>query len=245
MSIAGKCALITGGAAGIGSAIADLFAERGARVVVADLDETGAQAKAKALGDQHVSVRLDVADPESVESAVAEALERVGAIDILVNSAGIVILAPAEELSPEAFKKTIDVNLTGTYLVARAVGRHMLERRTGRIVNIASQAASVALPDHVAYCASKWGILGVTKCLASEWAGRGVNVNSVSPTVVLTELGKKAWAGPKGEAHKAQIPTGRFAYPEEIAAAALFLVSDAAQMINGVDLLVDGGYTIR
>jgi D-threitol dehydrogenase (NAD+) len=245
MTLEGKSALITGGAAGIGSAVAQLFADRGATVVVADLDETGARARADALGSQHRAVGLDVSDPESVESAVAEALRLVGSIEILVNSAGIAILAPAEDLSPEAFKKTIDINLTGSYLVARAVGRHMLERGTGRIVNIASQAASVALPDHVAYCASKWGVLGLTKCLASEWAGRGVNANSISPTVVLTELGKKAWAGPKGDAHKAQIPTGRFAFPEEIAAAALFLVSDAAQMINGADLLVDGGFTIR
>ena len=121
------------GAAGIGSAIADLFAARGAIVVVADLDETGASAKAEALGDQHRFVGLDVSDPESVEWAVAEALKMVGDIHILVNSAGIAILAPAEDLSPQAFKKTIEINLTGSYLVARAVGRHMLERGSGAL----------------------------------------------------------------------------------------------------------------
>jgi len=121
----------------------------------------------------------------------------------------------------------------------------MLKVGKGKIINLASQAASVALTDHVAYCASKFGVLGVTKVLASEWGGRGINVNSVSPTVVLTELGKKAWAGEKGDAHKAQIPVGRFAEPEEVAAAVIFLASDGADMVNGADLVVDGGFTIR
>jgi len=112
-------------------------------------------------------------------------------------------------------------------------------------VNVASQAATVALDQHVAYCASKFGVVGLSKVLASEWAGRGVNVNTVSPTVVLTDLGRKVWEGPKGDALKALIPTGRFALPEEIAATILFLVSDSADMVNGADFLVDGGYTIR
>jgi NAD(P)-dependent dehydrogenase (short-subunit alcohol dehydrogenase family) len=103
----------------------------------------------------------------------------------------------------------------------------------------------VALPGHVAYCASKAGLIGLTKVLALEWAGRGVTVNTISPTVVLTPLGRKAWDNPDGEALKAQIPTGRFALPEEIAAAAVYLASDAARMVNGADLVVDGGYTIH
>ena len=164
---------------------------------------------------------------------------------MLVNSAGVAILAPAEDLEVSAFDTTINVNLKGTFLVCQAVGRHMLAQGRGKIINLASQAASVALDQHVAYCASKFGVVGLSKVLASEWAGRGLTVNTVSPTVVLTELGRKAWEGPKGEALKAQIPTGRFALPEEIAATVLFLASDSADMVNGADILVDGGYTIR
>ena len=169
-----------------------------------------------------------------------------GGLDILVNSAGIVALAPAEEIGDDAWQRTIDVNLTGTFLMARAVGRRMIAaRRGGRIVNLASQAGSVAIEGHVAYCASKFGVIGVTRTLALEWGRHGITVNSISPTVVLTDLGRQAWAGPKGEAMKAQIPTGRFAEPEEIAAAAVFLASGEAAMVNGADLLVDGGYTVR
>ena len=108
-----------------------------------------------------------------------------------------------------------------------------------------SQAATVALDQHVAYCASKFGVVGVSKVLAAEWGRDGVRVNTISPTVVLTELGRKAWEGPRGDALKQQIPTGRFALPDEVAAAAVYLASDAAAMVNGADLLIDGGYTIR
>jgi NAD(P)-dependent dehydrogenase (short-subunit alcohol dehydrogenase family) len=121
----------------------------------------------------------------------------------------------------------------------------MLEAGRGKIINIASQAATVALKYHVAYCASKAGMLGLTRVLAYEWAGRGVTVNAISPTVVMTELGRRAWEGPKGDAMKATIPVGRFAEPEEIAATALFLASEASNMINGANILVDGGYTIQ
>jgi NAD(P)-dependent dehydrogenase (short-subunit alcohol dehydrogenase family) len=162
-----------------------------------------------------------------------------------VNSAGIVALAPAESLSDKDWSRTLDVNLTGTFFVSRAVGNIMLGQGKGKIINMASQAATIALDQHAAYCASKFAVVGLTKVLASEWAGRGVTANTISPTVVLTELGKAAWDNPKGDQLKKLIPTGRFAEPEEIAATAVFLASSASDMINGADLLVDGGYTIR
>ena len=187
----------------------------------------------------------DVSDPDSVAAAADAVLGAFGRVDVLVNSAGVVILAPAEELSVSAWDTTLAVNLKGTFLMSQAIGRHMLGAGRGKIINLASQAATVALDEHVAYCASKFGVVGLSKVLASEWAGRGVTVNTISPTVVLTDLGRKAWAGPKGDAMRELIPTGRFAYPEEIAATALFLASHAADMINGADIVVDGGYTIR
>lgn len=241
----GRVAVVTGGASGIGAAVATTFVAKGATVAVVDLDEGAAQATATSLGGASRGFGCDVSDPASVTAAIDAIHTAYGRIDVLVNSAGIVILGPAEDLSPEAFAKTLAVNVTGTFLVSQAAGRHMLAAGRGKIVNLASQAGSVALDEHAAYCASKFAVIGLTKVLASEWGGRGVTVNTVSPTVVLTDLGRKAWAGPKGDAHKAQIPTGRFALPEEIAAAVLFLCSNASDMINGADLLVDGGYTIR
>lgn len=241
----GKVALVTGGATGIGAAIAAALAGKGARIAVVDLNESGAAEAARALPTESRGFRCDVADPDSVRGAVDAVLEAFGRTDILVNSAGIVQLAPAEELSLKAWDATIDVNLKGTFLMCQAVGASMLESGGGVIVNMASQAATVALDQHVAYCASKFGVVGMTKVLAAEWGPRGVRVNTISPTVVLTELGRKAWDGPHGDALKKLIPTGRFAYPDEIAAAAIYLASDAAGMVNGADLLIDGGYTIK
>ena len=151
----------------------------------------------------------------------------------------------AEDLTVDKWDLTMAVNLRGAFLVTQQVGRIMLAQGRGAVISLASQAATVALPGHVAYCASKFGLVGLTKVLALEWAGRGVRANTISPTVVMTPLAKELWDNPEGEALKAQIPTGRFALPEEIAAVAVFLASDAAKMIHGADLLVDGGYTIR
>ena len=245
-SLAGRTAIVTGAASGIGAAIAEAFAAAGARVALLDMNEEAAAARARVLEGGAQAYACNVTDAASIEAAVSAVTKAFGGIDILVNSAGIVDLAPAEELSSAAWTRTIDVNLTGSFLMAQAVGRAMIEAgKGGRIVNLASQAGSVAIEGHVAYCASKFAIIGVTKTLALEWGGHGITVNSISPTVVMTELGKKAWEGPKGEAMKAQIPVGRFAEPEEIAASAVFLASGAAAMINGADLVVDGGYTVK
>lgn len=240
-SLQGKIAIVTGGASGIGRAIVDAFTVKGATAVIADRT---VEASAGDVGTP-LTVACDVTDPASVDRAVTTVERRYGRIDVLVNSAGVALLAPAEELSLSQWDLTMSVNLTGAFLMSQRVGKVMLDQGGGAIISLASQAASVALPGHVAYCASKAGLLGLTKVLALEWAGRGVTVNTISPTVVLTALGRKAWDNPEGEALKAQIPAGRFALPEEIAAAAVYLASDAARMVNGADLVVDGGYTIH
>ncbi|WIB25637.1 GolD/DthD family dehydrogenase [Curtobacterium sp. MCSS17_015] len=242
----GRVAVVTGAASGIGNAVAHALADRGARVAVLDVRADASTAAADALaGSGHLGTACDVTDQDSVERAVAEVVDATGRIDVLVNCAGIVALAPAEELGADAWARTLAVNLTGTHRVTQAVGRHMLAAGHGRVVTIASQAAHVGIDGHAAYCASKAGVLGLTRVLALEWGRRGVTVNTVSPTVVLTALGRSAWANEAGLRHQDEIPTGRFATPDEIAAAVLFLAGESAAMVNGADLRVDGGFTIR
>jgi len=243
-SLSGKVAVITGGASGIGAAIVDAYVHQGATVVVLDRAVEAAQRKV-AEGAASAAIACDVSDELSVAEAVEAVTQDFPSIDVLVNSAGVAMLGPAEALALDAWDRTMSVNLRGAFLMSQQVGRVMLGQGRGTIISIASQAATVALDGHVAYCASKAGLVGMTKVLALEWAGRGVTANTISPTVVLTELGRTAWENEKGEALKTQIPTGRFALPEEIAATAVFLASNAATMINGADLLVDGGYTVH
>lgn len=245
VDLSGKTAVITGGASGIGWAIADLYARFGAEVALLDLNADAVAQAAEKIGTRATAIGCDVTDPESICAAADEIQSRSAEVDILINSAGVAQLAAAEGLSDQQWNTTLAVNLTGTYLCCREFGSRMLKRGRGKIINMASQAASVALPEHVAYCASKAGVVGMTKVLALEWGGRGVTVNTISPTVVLTPLGLDAWDNPKGEAHLAEIPVGRFAMPEEIAAVAAFLASGASDMINGADIVVDGGFTIR
>ena len=245
----GRTAVITGAAKGIGRAIAELYAEKGADIAVFDIAEDGGRGAAAELKDRF-GVRAEffftnLASAASITASVDRAEDVFGHIDILVNNAGVVFLDDAENLSEREWDLTIEVNQKAVFLTSQAVGKKMIAAGGGKIINIASQAGIVALDKHVAYCASKAAVISITKVLACEWAEFGINVNSISPTVVLTELGKKAWAGAKGEAMMREIPNGRFAYPDEIAAAAVFLACDASAMINGENLVIDGGYTVK
>lgn len=241
----GRTALVTGGAAGIGAAIAHALASRGARVAVVDLSGVAGATAAALPGIGHVAHIADLASPGEPRRAVAAMTAVLGGLDILVNNAGIVLLERAEDVTDEAFDRTMAINLRVPFQMARAAFSALCRSGSGRIVNLASQAAFVALDRHLAYCTSKAGLVGMTKVLALEWAVHGITVNAVSPTVVETELGRKAWAGEVGEAMKRKIPVARFARPDEVAMAALYLASGAAGMVTGANLVVDGGYSIQ
>jgi 2-deoxy-D-gluconate 3-dehydrogenase len=244
IDFSGRVVLVTGAARGIGAAIASAFAASGAGVAIADIDADGARTMAASLPDA-IGLAMDVRETDQIEAAVDAVIARWGRLDVLVNNAGIVLLAPAEEVTDDEWDATMAVNLKAPFLMARAAFQPLCHSGAGRIVNLASQAAGVALDRHLAYCTSKAGILGLTRVLAAEWAKHGITVNAISPTVVETELGRRAWAGEVGAVMKRKIPTGRFAQPEEIAMAALYLASGAAGMITGENLIIDGGYTIQ
>ncbi len=240
----GKVVMVTGAAAGIGLAIAELFAAQGASLVLLDLNE-GVNELARKLGGNHLPIVCNVGDLAQIESAVKQAAAHFGKIDMLINNAGIAMLNKAMDLTEKEWDSTMAINLRAPFFLSQAVARIMAANKQGKIVNLASQASVIALDRHVAYCASKAAIVSMTEVLAVEWAEYGITVNAISPTVVDTELGKRAWAGEVGEAMKKKIPVGRFAQPEEIASAALYLVSEHSHIITGANFIIDGGYTIQ
>ena len=244
-SLEGKVAVITGGAAGIGRATADFFAKKGVSLVLADLNPQ-VDDIAKSISDNAIGVAGDVTCGEYRQKVLDEAIARFGKVDILVNCAGVVFLEDAEILPESYWDKTMAINLKASFMMAQLMGKYFIDQKIpGCIVNMASQAGVIALDRHVAYCAAKGGIISMTQVMAKEWGKYGIRVNAVAPTVVLTELGHKAWDGPVGDAFKKTLPSERFAEPEEIAGVIAFLCSNAAGMITGHNLLVDGGFTIQ
>ena len=243
-SLRGKVAVVTGGGQSLGLAISRALRNAGAQVVIAEVnDETGPDA-AEELGGTFV--HTDVTDPASVRNMVEVVVDEHGRVDVLVNNAGIVHNIPSEEVPDEEWLSVISVNLNGVFWCCREVGKAMLERGSGSIVNIASMSGIISNhpQPQAAYNASKAAVITLTKSLAGEWAPRGVRVNSVSPGYIrtpLTEFGlsRSEWS----EVWLSQTPMGRLAEPEEIAPAVLYLASDAASFTAGTNLVIDGGYT--
>ena len=246
-SLSKKIAVVTGAGAGIGEAIAIYFAKKGATIVCVDISESVKEVENKIIdnGGQAVSIIADLTKSESIQNVASVCEKTYGKVDILVNCAGVVFLDDAENISEEAWDKTMAVNLKAPFMMAQAIGKTMIKNGGGKIINIASSGAVVAFDKHVAYCASKGGVVLMTQVMALEWAEYNINVNAISPTVVLTALGKKAWSGELGEQMKKQIPVRRFCMPEEVAAMAAYLASDAADMVTGTNMVIDGGYTIK
>jgi NAD(P)-dependent dehydrogenase (short-subunit alcohol dehydrogenase family) len=247
-----RVALVTGAGRGIGREIARTLADAGADIVAVGQTAEGleeAAAEVRQRGRRGLAVVADVSDSLQVDAAVERAIGEFGRIDILVNAAGIARHSASEETSDDDWRRIIAVNLDGTYWCCRAVGRHMLERGSGAIVNIASMSGSIVnVPQpQAAYNASKAAVIQLTRSLASEWASRGVRVNSVSPGYIataMTELGLKPHPDWRAT-WLAMTPMGRLGNPVDVAYAVWYLASDASAFATGTDLIVDGGYTVR
>jgi 3-oxoacyl-[acyl-carrier protein] reductase len=236
----GRAAVVTGAASGIGKATALELAGRGARVAALDLDEDGLGLTLAQLGEGGRAITVDVTSEESVQRAVAEASAALGPISLLANCAGIPDDGgPLEQVTADSWHQVLAVNATGPFLMCRAVIPQMLELRAGAIVNVASLAAVTGKAGGVAYTAAKHAVVGLTKRMAVEYAGRGVHVNAVLPGFVETPMSTpwKSFVDPLVEA----TPAGRWCQPDEIAKLICYLLSDDASYINGAAYLIDGG----
>ncbi len=251
-SLAGKNAVVTGGGSGLGTAVAEGFAQFGAAVAVVDIDGGAATEVADditAAGGRAIALACDVSDHAQVAAAVAAAIEALGDIHVLVSNAGIGDRAPAEEMTPEQWQRVIDINLSGAWYFDQAVGRHMIERGVaGSIINTSSITSLVGITTGNAnYAATKGALNALTRTLAIEWAPHGIRVNAIAPTHVKTALIEQKMADDPALADffLGNIPLGRLGAPEDIAGAAIYLASEAAALVTGHVLVVDGGHTAR
>jgi NAD(P)-dependent dehydrogenase (short-subunit alcohol dehydrogenase family) len=243
-SLDDRVAVVTGAASGLGRAIALGLAEEGSRVACLDRDEAGNAETAAEIGTAASVHAADVTDRAAIDGAVDSVLEQWGRIDIAVNSAGIGGRSPAVDYPEEMWNAVLAVNITGTFNVCRSVARHMLDARSGSIVNIASIGGLAGYPGSVGYQTSKGGVVQMTRTLAMEWAEHGVRVNAVAPSQFETELVLAQWeTEPQMRTQfEGKTPLGRIGQPTEIVGPVVFLASDAASMVTGHILAVDGGY---
>jgi len=249
-SLAGQVGIVTGGGQGLGQVFCRAFAEAGADIVVAELNpETGPGTvrEIQALGRRALFVPTDIRRRDSIEAMVAATLAEFGKIDFLMNNAGIVKWQPAEEVSEADWREVIDVNLNGLFFCCQAVGRHMIARKSGRIINIASMSGQIVnFPQtQASYNASKAAVIHLTKSLAAEWAPYNIRVNSIAPGYMDTPMARPFFANPHyGDPWLAAIPMKRPGQPEELGPLAVFLASEASSYVTGACMVIDGGYTV-
>jgi NAD(P)-dependent dehydrogenase (short-subunit alcohol dehydrogenase family) len=246
LDLSGRTAVVIGGTTGIGRALTQGLAAAGADVVPTSrrpdvVDE--AAALVEAAGRRTLRVVTDVGDEASIASTLAAAITEFGKVDILVNCAGRTKRTPTLDLTDQEWNDILETNLTGTLRACRLFGRHMIERRYGRIINIASLTSFVSMMEVAAYSASKSAVASLTKSLAVEWSRHGVMVNAIAPGVFRTALNQQLLdTTPRGQELLTRTPMGRFGRVEELAGAAVFLASDAASFVTGHMLVVDGGF---
>ena len=246
-SLKGKTALVTGATKGIGIETCQVLADAGADIVAVGRDPEGldaVKAAVEAKGRRCLAVEADLATADGPEHAAKTALKIFRTIDILVNNAGIALIDPLLEAKTADWDMTLAVNLRAPWLLAKTLVPKMIKRGHGKVINVSSQAGVVGLEGHGAYAASKGGLNMLTKVMCVEWAKHNLQINSVCPTVILTPMGEQVWGDPaKGDPMKAKIPAARFGRPVEVADLILYLASSASDLVNGQDILIDGGYT--
>jgi len=244
-SLEGRRALVTGATGGLGGAMAQALLEAGAAVAI--IGREGVDEAAGRIGDSVVAVRGDLGDRTSLERAYREAAERLGGVDILLTSHGVVNRGEALEVGLDAWDETIEVNLTSVFRLCQLAAGEMIERGTGgKIVNVASMLSFFGGYRAAAYAASKGGIAQLTKALANEWSANGINVNAIAPGYIRTKLNEGIWRDPVRSAEiLTRLPSGRWGEPADLRGAAVFLASSAADYLHGVILPVDGGFLAR
>lgn len=253
--LAGKVAIVTGGAVGIGAATARMFAAEGCAVGVLDSDGDGAEARAEELrkeGRQALALRTDITSLDATAQAVAEAERELGGLDVLVNNAGVIGRGTVETTDEAEWHRVLDVNLTGIFLMSKAAIPALRRRGGGSIVNVSSAAGLAGWYDQAAYDASKGGVVNLTRSMALDFALENIRVNCLVPAHVVTPMSENFTASGDEDARRvarerllAAIPLGRLSRPEEIACGALFLASDEASYVTGSTLVVDGGYLAK
>ena len=246
----GQTALVTGAARGLGSSISLALAHAGADVALGVRNPRSGQDVAdriQALGRRVIVVPMDVTDIDQIRAATDSVVAEFGRIDLLVNNAGLGPENAPEEVTESDFDLTFDVNVKGLFFSSQIVGKVMIAQRSGRIVNMSSQAGLVALPGEAIYCASKAAVSHLTRCLAIEWGIHGINVNAIAPTFIRTPGTETALADPEFQAEVTERIAGlhRIGEPMDVAGAVIFLASPAAALITGETLVVDGGWTVR
>jgi NAD(P)-dependent dehydrogenase (short-subunit alcohol dehydrogenase family) len=242
-----EVAIVTGGASGIGEAIALGLASEGAHVCIADIHRDEAdkiKTRVERLNRKAIAIKTDVSRQGDTRLMVEQTMSVFGKIDILVNNAGIARYAPFLEYSYDDWKRTLEVNLTGYFLCAQEVAKQMIQRKKGKILNVSSIVAQVAVPNSVAYSVSKGGIISFTRVLALELASYGICVNAIAPGPIMTAMARTALKEEDRVAREAMIPIGRYGVTEDLIGPVIFLASSESNYVTGQTLFVDGGYLI-